>query len=124
MTGQALLYGLQVTLVGMAVVFVALVILIGLISLLKLIFYRDGGAKKKEAETEGAPARPSDPQAPVVQAQPVQDATLVAVITAAVAAMMGQDVAQGGFVVRNIRRVKNAPAWNRAGREEQIYNRF
>ena len=29
-----------------------------------------------------------------------------------------------GFVVRSIRRVSNAPAWNRAGREEQIYSRL
>ena len=29
-----------------------------------------------------------------------------------------------GFVVRSIRRINNAPAWNRAGREEQVYSRM
>ena len=31
---------------------------------------------------------------------------------------------EGKFVVRHIKRINNAPAWNRAGREEQIYSRF
>jgi hypothetical protein len=44
----------------------------------------------------------------------------VAAITAALSAMWE---GQGGFVVRQVRRIHNAPAWNRAGRDEQIYSR-
>ena len=49
------------------------------------------------------------------------DDTLIAVISAAVAAMMEDGSA---FTVRRIRRVSNATAWSRAGREEQVYSRF
>lgn len=46
---------------------------------------------------------------------------VVAAITAAIASVWE---GQNGFVVRHIKRVNNAPAWNRAGREEQVYSRF
>ena len=72
-----------------------------------------------------APVRAAAPvaaPAPVAQEQPVQaDDTLIAVISAAVAAMMEDGSA---FTVRRIRRVSNATAWSRAGREEQVYSRF
>lgn len=44
-----------------------------------------------------------------------QDDALIAVISAAIAAVMGEDK---GFVVRHVRRISNAPAWQKAGREE------
>ena len=49
-----------------------------------------------------------------------------AIIAAAVAAAMEQSGEENttGFVVRSIRRINNAPAWNRAGREEQVYSRM
>ena len=46
---------------------------------------------------------------------------MIAAITAAIAAVWQ---APTGFVVRHVKRVSNAPAWNRAGREEQTYSRF
>ena len=46
---------------------------------------------------------------------------VLAAITAAVAAVWQSD---SGFVVRHVKRIHNAPAWNRAGREEQTYSRF
>ena len=54
------------------------------------------------------------------------DDELIAVIAAAVAAAMEQSGEENttGFVVRSIRRINNAPAWNRAGREEQVYSRM
>ena len=69
-----------------------------------------------------APAPAPVPAAPVAETQPVQaDDALIAVISAAVAAMMEDSSA---FTVRRIRRVSNATAWSRAGREEQVYSRF
>ena len=44
------------------------------------------------------------------------------VITAAIAAMMGTSA--NGFVVRHVKRVHNAPAFSRAGREAQMNARF
>lgn len=117
-------YGLSVAFVGIATVFVGLVILIGLIKLLEMVM---GALTKKQTAAAPAPAAP----APVVEA-PAEEETaedegeLIAVIAAAVAAAMeaaGESDASG-FVVRSIRRVNNAPAWNRAGREEQIYSRM
>ena len=116
-------YGLSVSTVGILTVFVALIILIGLIKVMELVI---GGASKKKAAPAPAPAAPAP--APVVEetvAEETDEGELIAVIAAAVAAAMeaaGEEPA--GFVVRSIRRVNNAPAWNRAGREEQVYSRL
>lgn len=45
---------------------------------------------------------------------------VLAAITAAIAAVWQEDT---GFVVRHVKRVNNAPAWNRAGRDDQTYSR-
>ena len=115
-----LIFGLTVTVIGIAVVFCGLVVLIGLI---KLVAMATGGiSKPKKEKAAPAPAPAPVPAAPVAEAQPVQaDDALIAVISAAVAAMMEDGSA---FTVRRIRRVSNATAWSRAGREEQVYSRF
>ena len=117
-------YGLSVALVGIATVFVGLIILIGLIKVLEKVV---GGVSKKQTAAP-APAPAPAPVAPEVEAEPeVDDGELIAVIAAAVAAAMeaaGESEEAKGFVVRSIRRINNAPAWNRAGREEQIYSRM
>ena len=46
---------------------------------------------------------------------------LIAAITAAIAAVWESP---NGFVVRHVKRVSNAPAWKRAGRDEQTYSRY
>lgn len=121
--GTTILYGLQVMVVGLLVVFAGLVILIGCIKLMEIVMRN---LQKKETPAAAAPA-----VEPAVEAEPEveeeDEGELIAVITAAVAAMLageGGDVAdESGFVVRRVRRV-SAPAWNRAGREEQIYSRL
>ena len=114
--GAILQYGLSVALVGMSTVFVGLIILIGLIKLMEMIM--TGGKGKKKAEAPAPAAAP----APVAE----EAVELIAVIAAAVAAAMEQAGEENttGFVVRSIRRINNAPAWNRAGREEQVYSRM
>lgn len=113
-----LLFGLGVTAVGMLVVFFGLIVLIGLIKIMTML---SQSKKPKEKETV-APAPVAAP-APVEAeaAAPTQDDVLIAVISAAVAAAMGEET---GFVVRRVRRISNAPAWQRAGRDEQVYSRF
>lgn len=109
-------FGLIVTLIGMVTVFFGLVLLIGLIKLMEKAT-SNLGKEKKTAKAEAAPA-----PAPVAEEVPVtDDGELIAVISAAVAAMMEDGSA---FTVRRVRRVTNAPAWNKAGREEQVYSRF
>lgn len=115
-------YGLSVALVGICTVFVGLVILIGLIKLMETVIH--GTAKKESAP---APAPVQAAPAPVVEEEPQEDeGELIAVIAAAVAAAMeaAGEEEPTGFVVRSIRRINNAPAWNRAGREEQVYSRM
>ncbi|HIQ72037.1 MAG TPA: OadG family protein [Candidatus Onthenecus intestinigallinarum] len=123
-----ILYGLQVTIVGLVVVFVGLIILIGCINLMQRCMAefekKKIGTPKTQPEAAPAPAA----AAPAVPASQANDGELMAVITAAVAAMLSEEkgapVDESGFVVRAVRRVSNAPAWNRAGREEQVYSRL
>ena len=116
-------YGLSVAAVGILTVFVALIILIGLIKVMELVI---GGVTKKKAAPTPAPAAPAP--APVIEetAEEEDEGELIAVIAAAVAAAMeaAGEEEPTGFVVRSIRRVNNAPEWNRAGHEEQVYSRM
>ena len=111
-------YGLSVSAVGMATVFVGLIILIILIK---------GMQKAKPSVTQQK--KQADAPSIVIQTSNVNDDAIVAVIAAAVSAVMedaqkGMPEGKKGFVVRSIRRVSSAPAWNRAGREEQVYSRL
>ena len=115
-------YGLSVAAVGILTVFVALIILIGLIKVMEIVV---GSVTKKKAVPAPAPAAPAPAPAVEETAEEEDEGELIAVIAAAVAAAMeaaGEEPT--GFVVRSIRRVNNAPAWNRAGREEQVYSRM
>ena len=110
--------GLSTTAVGMLVVFAGLIILI-------ICIYgmtRLTGKKKQPAAPKEAPAAAPVP-APAEEAPaPEADAQLIAVISAAIAAVwQGQ---QSGFVVRRVRRVQNSSPRARAAREEQIYSRM
>ena len=116
-------YGLSVAVVGIGVVFAALVILIALIKVMEKVVL-SATSKKKISESVKA-AEPVAETAPA--AAQADSGELIAVITAAIAAVLeaeGGEQAAGGFVVRSIRRVQSAPAWNRAGREEQVYSRM
>lgn len=113
-------FSLIVMLIGMLTVFFGLVLLIGLIKIMQMLTSNLGRGKKKAAKA--AEAAPAPAAAPVVEEVPVTDDNeLIAVISAAVAMMMEDGSA---FTVRRVRRVTNAPVWNKAGREEQVYSRF
>lgn len=110
-----LIDSLLVLVVGILVVFFGLVLLIGLVKLITMLTQD----RKPEAPKAEAPA--PAPVAALAPSAPAQDDTLIAVITAAVACAMEEGTA---FTVRRVRRISNAPAWQKAGREEQIYSRF
>ncbi len=120
-------FGLGVTVVGMVIVFIGLAILIICINLLKSL----SKEKKEESAAPEAksPVQEDTDEIPLpaifsaVAAVMVKEEQeqLVAVLTAAVAALWEEET---GFVVRRIRRIETSPAWQKAGREEQVFSRF
>lgn len=126
--GAKLIYGAQVTAIGLVVVFLGLAILIGFITLMAQVFKAIDASKNEKAKTlaaaqaaEAAAAAKAAAQATkAVEPEPVveevtDDAELIAVIAAAIAAFTDSDKQ---LVVRKVRRVSG---WNRAGRAEQVY---
>ena len=119
-TSLSLGSSLLVTVVGMAIVFFGLTVLIFLIK--ALVKATENLGKKKAAPvpvTQVAnPAKPA-PVETAAEAEAEDDGALIAAITAAIACMMDEGT---GFTVKHVRRLSNAPAWNKAGREEQVYS--
>ena len=120
--GAKVVYGLQVTAIGLVVVFLGLAILIGFITLMAQVFKAIDAKKAAKAAAEKASAAEAVPAPAPVAPQPepvVEDVTddkeLIAVIAAAIAAFTDSDKQ---LVVRRVRRVSG---WNRAGRAEQVY---
>ncbi len=127
-----LTYGLSVALVGMLTVFCALVIIIGLVKAMEKVL-----AGVQSGDLLGSfnlnNIKPQPKTTPIViDTTAMGNEEIVAVITAAIATVLEKEAeakgekkgAQPQFVVRSIRRISNAPAWNRAGREEQVYSRM
>ena len=117
-------YGLIVAVIGIAVVFVMLTILIAFVwALGKLIqkLVNRAEAKKAAAAAAAKAAAPAPAPAPVIEEPAVEetavdDAQLIAVIAAAIAAY---DNSGKNLVVRKVRRVSG---WKDAARSEQIYH--
>ena len=115
-------YGLITAIIGMLVVFAMLTILIAFVWFMgKLISgmvnSREAKAAAKAAAAATAPAPAPAPvvEEPVVEENVVDDAQLIAVIAAAIAAF---DNSGKNLVVRKVRRVNG---WNNAARREQVY---
>ncbi len=117
-----LLYGLSIALIGMGIVFVGLLFLIYCISLIKKVGGIEFRKKKKQVQAP-APVEMAEPApAEAVPEEPAEDdGVLIAVLSAAIAAVWD---AEQGFVVRRVRRIHTSPAWEKAGREEQVYSRI
>ncbi len=115
-----LTFGLSVGAVGILVVFSGLVLLILFLKLFEVLF-SDRRKKLPETKAEAATQAPTI----VLPAQPAPSdgitPEVIAAITAAISAVWQENT---GFVVRRVRRIHNAPAWNRAGRDDQIYSRL
>ena len=113
-----LMLGLSTAVIGMLVVFFGLLILIGCIYVMTAITSR---SKKAIAPTqETAPAPEAKQPAEEIAAE---DDQLIAVISAAIAAVW-QGESNSGFVVRRIKRVQKSTARARAARDEQIFSRL
>ena len=119
---NTLVFGLSVALLGMLVVFGGLVILIICIN---VISAASKEKKHKQPKQTPAPAASVAQSAAAPAPAPVATDDIPAPVLAAITAAIAS-VWQGktGFTVRHVKRVSNAPAWSRAGREEQIYSRM
>ena len=122
-SGEAWLYALQMTLIGMGMIFAVLGILWGALAIFKLIFARNEGEKKEKATLESKAEKESKPvtvEAPTAAPTPVavasaSDAELIAVLTAAIAAYeaeQGRCVSVGDFRVVSYRRANGGRSWN------------
>lgn len=111
--------GLAYTVMGILIVFLILVIIMMVIKAMAL-FSGEKKAKNKQASLASNASKQE--AVPVVQEAPkTDDCELVAVITAAIAAMTGESAS--GFVVRSYKKISGG-AWNKAGRMEVLENKF
>ncbi len=107
--------GLMVAVIGMTITFLALVFLWFAINVMSNAL----GVTKKEKPKVAAAAAAA---APVASAPKEDDAELVAVITAAIAASLGKSTSE--LVVNKITRLPDAmPAWARHGLSDQFTQR-
>jgi sodium pump decarboxylase gamma subunit len=121
--GTSLLEGLQVTVVGMCIVFGVLIILMLVLMAMKKMFYKEEPAKAAVVQENTAVAKaPKQP----AKAQPedgMDEEELVAILTAAIAASM--NTSTYNLKIKSYRRIGNqAPAWNQAGLRDTIDSRF
>ena len=103
-------YALQRTLIGLIIVFGVLAVIWLVLSLFKVVFYKDPNKKAKKtapvaAEKDDAPAKAE------VNAS-VDEGAVVAAIIAAISAMRSEQGVEGGFRVVSFKRGTNKP-WNK-----------
>ncbi len=113
---------LQITVLGMSVVFIVLVLLMGIIKIMEKAVNRD--VAKKSAPVKGSvPEEDTKVPAPVAEdAIQGDDTELVAVIAAAAASCMG--TAPSNLVIRNIVRMPDTtPIWGLSGRNDLMASR-
>jgi len=110
---ELIMEGLAYTVMGILVVFMILVIIMLVIKAMALF-----SGNKEENESKKAEAAPAPAAAAAVKKE--DDGEIVAVITAAIASMLGESAT--GFRVKSYRRVQDE--WNKAGRREVLENRF
>ena len=124
-----ILYGLGVAGLGMITVFAGLIILIVFITILSKFNAATEGKKKNEPKSGKVKADngsevPGEVLAAITAALAMNNESVPADVVAAIAAALNVVMGDTKFVVKHVKRIHNAPAWNRAGREEQIYSRF
>lgn len=115
--GNVFADGMVTLILGIGVVFVALIALIIILEIMGKFF--ENRDKKAAAEKAAViSATPVEPEPVVVEPEPEDDLELIAVITAALAASMGTSAE--GLQVKSIRKTNNT--WKMSGRTEQLYN--
>lgn len=118
--GSALL----VAVLGLSIVFIVLALIMLVLIVMEKIF----APKKKEAPSVKQEVKKEEPKKPV-EVKKNDDAELIAVLTAAVAACLNANTPSGGistkFKIKSYRKLGDtSSAWNNASRKENIYSRF
>lgn len=115
---DSLSVGLQVTGIGLIIVFAVLIILMVVLVAMRYIF----APKTKKEEALAVKTQEVKTETVSPGAEP-EDEELIAVLTAAIAASL--NTSTYNLKIKSFRRVgNNAPAWNRAGLNETINSRF
>lgn len=119
LSGEAWIYALEMTLLGMGMIFSVLGVLWGVLAIFKLIFAKPASkAKSKAKEAPKAVEEPSAQATPAPEATSsaaTDDAALVAILTAAIVAYEsenGNEVDPSSFRVVSFRRANGGRAWN------------
>ena len=112
--------GLAYTVMGILIVFLILVIIMLVIKAMALLSGEKKAKNKQTSIAESAPVQETPEKAAPAAAE-TDELELVAVITAAIAAMTGESTSD--FVVRSYKKVPGS-AWNKAGRREVLDNRL
>ena len=102
--------------IGMLIVFLGLTILVFCIMVMGAIFKSIDGKKAAKAASAAPAPAPIIEEAPAAEEEVCDDAQLIAVISAAIAAC---DNSGRRLAVRKVRRVSS---WGNAAREEQIFH--
>ena len=121
-SGEAWRYAGEMTLLGMGMIFSVLAVLWGVLAIFKVVFAgktpkapKEKAPKVKEEKTKAVSEEPSDEVkavlAATVRAVQEDDAAIVAVLTAAVAAYRREEGANGAFRVVSFQRA-GSRAWN------------
>lgn len=115
---ELIMEGLAYTVMGMVVVFAVLIIIMLVIKAMALFSGSDNNDKEVNApkKAEAAPAPAAE-----AAVKKEDDSEIVAVITAAIASMLGESAT--GFRIRSYRRAPGSE-WNKAGRREVLENRI
>ena len=113
--------GIQFTMIDLIILLV-----IALVGVFFMIKQRSKQAGKSDVPqikiNDSAPALPqASAQAELTSSPETENTALIAAITAAISMMLE---AQTGFTVKRVKRISNAPTWQKTGREEQIYSRL
>lgn len=116
---EALLEGLQVTVIGLAIVFAVLILLMLILMGMKYIFAREGKPQTVQTPVNSQTENIDE----LNTADDVDDEELIAVLTAAVAASL--NTSTYNLQIKSYRRIGNSsPAWNQAGLRDTIDSRF
>ncbi len=104
-------YALQRTLIGLIIVFGVLAVIWLVLSLFKVVFYKDPNKKTTEKKAEPKPAAAPAPAPTPVKVEAQDDGAVIAAIVAAISAMRNEQGITDGFRVVSFKRGTNKP-WN------------
>lgn len=119
---EALGEGLQVTVVGLCIVFSVLIILMLVLMAMKVIFYKPAQTSAPNKAASKIEPEPTKPKTEDNKSE-IDEGELIAVLTAAVAASL--NTSTYNLNIKSYRRIGNSsPSWNRAGLNDVINSRF